>query len=615
MRRHVAAVVFCCAVAAVVAAVPEAASVTDTATFALLAPSTNHFGYGDPADIVLADAEGRVVFDLTAATGGVTGTTHDKAFAWSPDGNRIAFVREEQTGPNQRGDLLYVADVDGEHLRRVGVGDEPSWSPDGRRIAFVQQNGVVTAASDGSGPQTIAGTLSSPRDSPVGLGWSPDGQSLLYRRQHTTTGTAFGACLADPDGKRPTRTVWRSVTARVLGASFSSDGRSIAVMADSGLDVIDSTTGQVRWNIPLSSRFNYMPPVWSPDGSQIAFTGYLEACCISSSGLHWIDVYVINADGSGLRRLTGVRGRPPPFLVPPWVYDEISLEPPSFDPVWWPDGSRLFFAREQQSTVRGRLFIMNTDGTCETPNALRDTPVPADAAPPLRPAWRPGARPMPPPLTCVDLALAPAIGEDTPGTLQHPHVVLHAIVTYTITVKNDGTQPATGSVLEIRASGSEHVIVAPGACTRPPIITCHLPNTLPAGGGMPTTLRVEAASPNGARGNVSARITGNEASSDSDFSNNAVAFTSWVRPKSIAGKLRLARTDGTDADDTLFGRPVNDVILGRGGNDLIYAGAGNDLIYGGDGRDTIHCGPGNDTVYADREDLVAPDCEHIHHNT
>jgi len=42
--------------------------VTDTAAFALLAPSTNYFNYADPADIVLADAEGRAVFDLTAAT-------------------------------------------------------------------------------------------------------------------------------------------------------------------------------------------------------------------------------------------------------------------------------------------------------------------------------------------------------------------------------------------------------------------------------------------------------------------------------------------------------------------------------------------------------------------
>jgi len=33
---------------------------------------------------------------------------------------------------------------------------------------------------------------------------------------------------------------------------------------------------------------------------------------------------------------------------------------------------------------------------------------------------------------------------------------------------------------ELGASGAEHVIAAPGACTRPRVITCHLPDTIPA---------------------------------------------------------------------------------------------------------------------------------------
>lgn len=610
MRRHLAAVVFCCAVASVVAAMPQAASVRETAALALIAPSTRSYS-DDPADIVLVDAEGRVVFDLTTATGGVTGITKDREFAWSPDGNQIAFVREEATGPNRIGRVLYVADVDGGHLRRLGEGDEPSWSPDGRRIAFVQQNSVVTAASDGIGLHTIAATVSSPRDSSLGLEWSPDGFSLLYRCQHTTSGTAFGVCLADPDGNRPSRTVWQSATARVLGASFSPDSRSIAVMADSGLDTIDSTTGQVRWHNALSSRF-YFTPVWSPDGSQIAFTGYvLGGCCVGRGAGDWLDIYVINADGTGLRRLTGVRDRPLQSSPSPGPTDG-RLEPASFSPVWWPDRSRLFFAREQRSTIAGKLFMMNADGTCETPFVLDDVPVRPDAAPPNGPTWRPSTRLSPPPLNCVDLALAPVSGEDTPTTLQYPHIVVHDVVPYTITIKNDGTQAATGLELEIRVGGSERVLVAPGRCARLRVtITCRLPNELAPGGENPVNLRAEATLPSGARGRVSVHIRGREGTLDPDTSNNRVAFTIWVRPKRIAGEFPFVRIEGTDADETLFGRPGGDVILGRGGNDLIYAGDGNDLIYGGDGRDVIHCGRGNDTVYADRDDIIARDCEHI----
>ena len=104
----------------------------------------------------------------------------------------------------------------------------------------------------------------------LGLECSPDGQSLLYLCQRDTIGTAFGVCLADPDGTRPPRTVAQSATAPVLAAAFSPDGHLIAVMTQSSLDVIDSTTGQVRWHDPLSSRLYFTPPVWSPDGSQIA---------------------------------------------------------------------------------------------------------------------------------------------------------------------------------------------------------------------------------------------------------------------------------------------------------------------------------------------------------
>src|SRR5262249_20968999 len=205
MRPHIAAAVICCAVAAVVATAPEAASVTDSAVLALIAPSMPSYS-DDPADIVLADAEGRVVFDLTTATGGVTGITKDREAAWSPDGGQITFDREEETGPHHFGRVVYVADVDGGRLHKLGEGNEASWSPDGRRIAFVRQNTVVTAASDGTGVQTLAAT-DSDSDSELGLEWSPDGQSLLYRCQHTS-GTAFGVCLADPDGKRASRTVW-----------------------------------------------------------------------------------------------------------------------------------------------------------------------------------------------------------------------------------------------------------------------------------------------------------------------------------------------------------------------------------------------------------------------
>ena len=53
---------------------------------------------------------------------------------WSPDGRRLAFVRDDE---------IWVVEADGSRLTRVvakpGGGRDPRWSPDGRRLAFVSR--------------------------------------------------------------------------------------------------------------------------------------------------------------------------------------------------------------------------------------------------------------------------------------------------------------------------------------------------------------------------------------------------------------------------------------------------------------------------------------------
>jgi TolB protein len=64
-------------------------------------------------------------------------------------------------------------------------------------------------------------------------------------------------------------------------------------------------------------------PAWSPDGTKIAFTRRRR----DSGGLRLTgpdDIYVINADGSGLRQLAN----------------------DAADPAWSPDGSRIAFSSE-----------------------------------------------------------------------------------------------------------------------------------------------------------------------------------------------------------------------------------------------------------------------------
>lgn len=91
----------------------------------------------------LAYARGGQIFRTNLLGHDATGLTADSSGpalhpAWSPDGRRLAFVRDH-TLSGQRsltGADLYLMDADGSNVVRRARGlHSPAWSPDGRRLA------------------------------------------------------------------------------------------------------------------------------------------------------------------------------------------------------------------------------------------------------------------------------------------------------------------------------------------------------------------------------------------------------------------------------------------------------------------------------------------------
>jgi dipeptidyl aminopeptidase/acylaminoacyl peptidase len=88
----------------------------------------------------------------------------------------------------------------------------------------------------------------------------------------------------------------------------------------------------------------------------------------------------------------------------------------------------------------------------------------------------------------------------------------------------------------------------------------------------------------------------------------------WAGPRHICpGHISILIQAPLAGSCDVSGTPGPDVIEGSAReNDVILAGGGNDLVHANDGHtDRVNCGPGRDVVWADRTDRLTR-CEVIH---
>ncbi len=154
-----------------------------------------------------------------------------------------------------------------------------------------------------------------------------------------------GLLLALSEGGGGRPTSASPVTGRIAFASSRDGNRDIYLMNADGSGLTRLTDHQAGDGWPS----------WSPDGKRIAFH--------SDRGGNW-DIYVMNADGSGLTRLTN---------HPNW----------DMDPAWSPDGKRIAFASWRDGNRD--IYVMNADGSGLT--RLTDHPASDE-----EPAWSPDGK-------------------------------------------------------------------------------------------------------------------------------------------------------------------------------------------------------------------------------
>ena len=187
----------------------------------------------------------------------------------------------------------------------------PQWSPRGDYIVFAHWKSIYMVESDGTGLRRIDGS-SRFLDHALLPSVSPDGSHIVYADLRH-----FGwwPLLIEHQ--------WEIVTRALHG----SDKRRLTNTDDSFI-------------------LN-LHPVWSPDGARIAFLSDRLAYESRSDGIYAteLDIYVMAADGSDVRRLTtGIRAWPWPAA-------------------WSPDGRRLAFVAMEAAPSHEVLYTVGADGS------------------------------------------------------------------------------------------------------------------------------------------------------------------------------------------------------------------------------------------------------------
>jgi tetratricopeptide (TPR) repeat protein len=237
---------------------------------------------------------------------------------------------------------VFIANADGAGREKIKEdASQPALSPDGKRIAFRSWDplgrGLVVMNLDGSDRQRMTNALEDARPD-----WYPDWDGFVFHSRKE----------ADRSPRLYKVGAWGGAEAEVLqweGQSLLGDspsflgkdqivyhlclleGCSVYIMNldGSGNKVLVEKIGQGRG-----------APAGSPDGSRVAFMKRQDG--------NW-DVYVVNADGSNLKRLTN---------------------DPAIDgiPTWSPDGRYIAFASNRGG--QWAIWVVNPDGG--TPQKLFD---------------------------------------------------------------------------------------------------------------------------------------------------------------------------------------------------------------------------------------------------